>query len=112
MQNVQFETKRSTRKLNVGAKACTERDKIGESQIRFGIRDSYPWGKTSNQLSSQLVKEKDPRIFFYSSFSDYCQKTHELSRELLEFLLAERAVLNRKLAVRAFRITRKRAEQN
>jgi hypothetical protein len=26
MQNVQFETKRSTRKLNVEAKACAERD--------------------------------------------------------------------------------------
>jgi hypothetical protein len=33
---------------------------------------------------------------FYISISDFGQKTHELSRDLLEFLLAERAVSSRK----------------
>lgn len=44
----------------------------------------------------------DNPIIFYSCFSDFGQKTHELSRQLSDFYLAERAV-----STRVFRIARK-----
>jgi hypothetical protein len=42
----------------------------------------------SNRISDFIGRSNN----FYSGFSDFGQKTHELFRELLEFLLAERAV--------------------
>jgi hypothetical protein len=44
----------------------------------------------------------DPRNFFNSSFSDFGQKIHELSRELLGFLPAQRTVSTRVVVVFLF----------
>lgn len=69
-QSVQFEEKRGTSKLNVGANACGEREEDNEERRsnrgRSGLRARLP---TPTQLSSQFVKETILRnlLFLQSS---------------------------------------------
>jgi hypothetical protein len=57
IQNVKFGEKEGTRKFNVGAKACAERDK--EKQKNGGV----PSGQGTIRLILQLVKKKGPEKF-------------------------------------------------
>lgn len=53
-----FEVKRNTRKFNVGAKACAERDTINEKPDMKRNKGRVPSKQDHTQLSFQLVERK------------------------------------------------------
>jgi hypothetical protein len=57
---------------------------------------------TSRIFLTGFLTLSEVQEFFYRSFSDFGKKGHELSRELLECFLAERAVSKLAASTREF----------